>query len=449
MSEPRTPQFEILLQGYLEGALNASESDKLLTMLKENPALGKVILDELALSDVLKTVVGDQDLRAAATSASQRRSKISSITNAVKRRPTSKHRRGTSSWWTALGLAAAIVLVATFGISNGWFSKHDPESNPLGSNAPEIASISLSEGGARLISENSPGGVALASGAKLHSGDRIQTNDGGITLEYPDGTHIEIEADSEVLLLEEAGAKRVRLDQGELSASIAKQPAGKPMLFSTSQASAVVLGTKLVLAFADNSSRLDVTEGAVHFETDAAHGVEVKQGFSALTRSGGSIALTPLTEPLPWKRAPFANRVAIERLEERTPKGRPVLKLSYEHHDIADNKKEYCMMSQPLAPAATSHSIRVAYFVLSATPNARINAVLTTKDHGSWFINEQNLSRVAPNTWHEFVVPLDKSQKKQNTVGAAMFDKASISHISISIWGGKAVLLLGDSNVSD
>src|SRR5581483_5775110 len=104
-----------------------------------------------------------------------------------------------------------------------------------------------------LISDNNSGGIALTPGAKIHSGDRIQTNDGGVSLDYSDGTHVEVEADSIVFLSDVSGAKRVRLEQGELSASIAKQPAGKPMLFSTSQATAVVLGTKLSLAFAENS----------------------------------------------------------------------------------------------------------------------------------------------------------------------------------------------------
>ena len=450
MSELRTPRFDALLQGYLEGALSAEESLEMNALLTTDPALGDAILEELALSDTLKTLVGEQDRRAADTSASQRRSKISQTTLPAVRRPISKRRRvQRPSWWPAIGLAASLALIAALGVTNGWFSKTEFAPAP---SAPAIAMVTAVEGGARVSADtpNTSASTPLAVGVKLHSGERIQTAaDGGLSLEYADGTHVDIDADSIAILRDEGGAKRIRLEQGELNASIAKQPTGKPMLFATTQATAVVLGTKLSLAVTPDSARLDVTEGAVRFQKDAANGIEVKQGFSAMAQGSQSIVLTPQHEPLPWTRARFANAVAIERLDERTPKGRPVLKLSYDHHDAPANKKEYCMMSQPLAVSAAARTIRVAYYVVSAAPNARINAILTMKDHGSWYILEQNLTRVTPNAWHEFVVPLDKAQKKQNTLGDATFDKAGIERISVSIWGGKAVLLLGDANISE
>ena len=447
MSDVRSPRFENLMQGYLEGVLTPDESREMLNMLETNPALGHALLEELAFSDVLKSLVGEQDRSAAATSASQRRSKISPMTAPVVHRKISKRRRAQKpGGWIVIGLAASMALIVVLGISNGWFSSSTPTPEI---SAPEIAVVTAGAVGARVSRAN--GQIrSIEIGMKLHDGERIQAaSDEGVTIEYPDGTRVEFEADSIVHLREEGGAKRVSLEQGELIASIAKQPAGKPMLFITPSATAVVLGTRLSIALAGNSARLDVTEGTVRFETDPAHGVEVKQGFSALARAGENIALTTLGEPLPWRHATFSNKVVIEKTEERTPKGHPVLKLTYNHRDIPENKKEYCMLSQPITVSASTRFIRVAYNTLSAGTNARINAVLTTKDHGSWYISEQILTHVAANAWHEFLVPLDKPQKKQNNVGSMTFDKTNVVYVSVSIWGGKAVMLLGDANVSE
>jgi hypothetical protein len=132
-------------------------------------------------------------------------------------------------------------------------------------------------------------------------GDAVVVPPGAsVAFRYDDGTRLEADAGSRLVL--EAGpltpdgaAKRVALWMGLLSAFVARQPAGRPMVFATPHAEAQVLGTRLALAAGAADTRLEVTEGRVRLTRAADRAsVEVAEGRFAVASPGVPLASQPM-----------------------------------------------------------------------------------------------------------------------------------------------------------
>ncbi len=109
---------------------------------------------------------------------------------------------------------------------------------------------------------------ALRLGQAISTGDSIVAAPGStIVWKYKDGTTVRLLGDSKTQLDADSStlAKQVRLDSGELVASVAKQTRG-PMIFTTPHATATVRGTELRIVVAEMNTQLDVTEGNVDFQ---------------------------------------------------------------------------------------------------------------------------------------------------------------------------------------
>lgn len=109
--------------------------------------------------------------------------------------------------------------------------------------------------------------VPLRLGQAVSTGETIVAAPGSTVLwKYKDGTTVRILGDSETELRADANlAKQVRLERGELVASVAKQTHGA-MVFTTPHATATVVGTELRLVVVETNTQLDVTEGKVDFQ---------------------------------------------------------------------------------------------------------------------------------------------------------------------------------------
>ncbi|MBC7853939.1 MAG: FecR domain-containing protein [Pirellulaceae bacterium] len=107
----------------------------------------------------------------------------------------------------------------------------------------------------------------LRMGQAISTGDRLMAAPGSTAVwKYKDGTTIRILGDTETELNTDANlAKQVKLERGELVASVAKQTRG-PMIFTTPHATATVRGTELRLVVAQSDTQLDVTTGQVDFQ---------------------------------------------------------------------------------------------------------------------------------------------------------------------------------------
>jgi ferric-dicitrate binding protein FerR (iron transport regulator) len=139
------------------------------------------------------------------------------------------------------------------------------------------------------------------AGAKILSGETIATVGAGslALVRLPDGTRIDLEADTQVVFTD-----KIDLVRGSLTADVAKQPAGKALLFSTPHAEARILGTRLRLSIEGESTRLDVREGRVRF-------TRTRDGASADVAGGAfSSTAAPRLTPRPIREVSFQDGVS-------------------------------------------------------------------------------------------------------------------------------------------
>jgi hypothetical protein len=136
---------------------------------------------------------------------------------------------------------------------------------------------------------------AVRLGDPIASGSHLSVAPGAhVQLDFADGTVIELDENTSVTMSETSGAKRVQIDGGILSASIAKQPPDRPMTFATPHAQAIVRGTRLKLALSGLQTRLEVTEGLVDLVRQDER-VPIHAGEFAVAQPGIRIAAAPLS----------------------------------------------------------------------------------------------------------------------------------------------------------
>ncbi|MFH1378062.1 MAG: FecR family protein [Planctomycetota bacterium] len=210
--------------------------------------------------------------------------------------------RNSSSWINiGFGAAAAILLIVFASYSLHQTSKGEIAlGKPSGEethvipvddvkNKPEALS-----GIATVRSADVAGGVLfrngkellLAAGMVVESGDRVLTAyssaETAAIIEYPDGSTVELEP---LTLAEFSGLdqKAVRIEKGVLTASVARQPDGKPMRIMSPNATATVLGTRLIQTVYLNATRLDVLDGTVEYSNlPTQEAISVQAGCFAI-----------------------------------------------------------------------------------------------------------------------------------------------------------------------
>jgi hypothetical protein len=107
-------------------------------------------------------------------------------------------------------------------------------------------------------------------GAPLRLGGGIMTvgRDSRATIVFPDRTSFELGGNAALVQIADGDAggargKEAFLARGHLTADVITQPAGRPMLITTPQAEAMVVGTRFALNVDVRSTRLDVQKGVV------------------------------------------------------------------------------------------------------------------------------------------------------------------------------------------
>jgi ferric-dicitrate binding protein FerR (iron transport regulator) len=164
-----------------------------------------------------------------------------------------------------------------------------------------VATIEQVSGDARLAEKAGEVGKGVAAGQSIATG-----HDGYMAVRYPDGSRVELGPDTQVSKVSDGPAGKAGfLDSGMIFVDAAKQPAGRPMVLTTAQADATVIGTQFVLAANAGVTRLDVREGRVKL-TRLPQGVSsviVTAGHYAV--AGGTAELTSRTGVSLWK-APMA-----------------------------------------------------------------------------------------------------------------------------------------------
>jgi hypothetical protein len=213
----------------------------------------------------------------------------------------------------------------------------------LAQGAPETAALIRTENEriARLpLKENLP----ILLGDRLETGGAAQVN-----VRYAaEETTLEVGPETAAAFGEENGAKRIALDRGNLKADVAPQPQGKPLVFTTPQATAEVLGTRLVLSSHDDASTLAVTHGKVMLGgRQTQKKVLVSTGEYAV--AGGHEPLEAhLLAPVPgrfrliednenglrWTGVPWSDPVNVSASTVHAAAGKTSVRVEYRHRPL-------------------------------------------------------------------------------------------------------------------
>lgn len=142
------------------------------------------------------------------------------------------------------------------------------------------------------------GRIAVKAGQSLRPGDGLECAGAGTVarLTFPDKTRIEATGDTILREISDAKGKRIRVEKGTVTADVAKQPEGLPLVFSTPHGEAKVLGTTLRLHVDPDpkrGTRLEVAEGRVEFRNAAGGKALLEGGHQAVAATGVSMASKP------------------------------------------------------------------------------------------------------------------------------------------------------------
>ena len=241
----------------------------------------------------------------------------------------------------AMGFAGAACVLLAF-----WFTLR------LGKHWPPVVAEMPSAVSAPTGSEWRRGKALLPQTGSFvpQPGDTLRVAlDASGTVKFADGTVLHLEPGTEVMFTavspaKRRGGKQLQLLGGTISAEVAKQPEGLPLLIETPHALVTVVGTEFDLTVATNQTALEVTRGLVKLSgADVAQPINVAAGEfavaspDALPRFGSlprNPYLWPFSSASPWntpigsgaKYAPVPGRSFVaEGPLTRAVRGRPPL----------------------------------------------------------------------------------------------------------------------------
>jgi ferric-dicitrate binding protein FerR (iron transport regulator) len=374
---------DLLIQRYLDGALNACELAALNQRLREDAALRDQVREiaeqAVAMGDFARSAKSPEVARPAAMPAR-------------------------FSW---LALAASIALLAT----SAWLW--------LGNRVAPVLTL-VDASGTIAWSSDGEWRVDVSLGQKLAAGT-IETVGESATalLQFSDGTLLTLSGDSELSFSEE-GQKMLVLRNGSLSAQVKPQPKDKPMLVRTASAEAQVVGTVFNLAARTDDTLLKVEEGLVKLKRLAdGSSIDVPAKSTAVASLDSALKLDsaatsePLTDwsfdftttmpPRDWRGiSDGSHMVASPYIAARQSSGHVVT-----HFGISVRTAQ---LNPPLALIATDTSV-IRYRLKQDQPAPLLIMLLTSKPRGEFGGNfevklgEHDL-RPDRHGWCEIAIPL-------------------------------------------
>jgi len=235
-----------------------------------------------------------------------------------------KRRRRLLAVAGVLVAAAAVVLVASL-----------LKSSRLPASAPARIAINASARGKGAAVGQGTSEHPLGAHASLESGQRIETPaEGGASLQLSTGSSLDLSGRTSFRIDSQGAVQRFSLQQGEVSAHVAKLTSSQRFIVDTPDAEVEVRGTRFRLRVVDHAeacgagsrTRLEVSEGLVEVRTSSTGVVAVKAGQSWPDDCNNlpaqtTPAQTPARTPVVAAQAPAHSGVpsaSNERVAERT-----------------------------------------------------------------------------------------------------------------------------------
>lgn len=152
---------------------------------------------------------------------------------------------------------------------------------------PQPAKIETHDGVALIKRRQETRYVSISKQSQLYVGDELLTREGQITVEFADGTNLQMDSFSHLIFnklssYKEAGMvdTRMRLGRGGIRTQVKPLTKGSRYEISTPSAVAAVRGTDFRLRTNVQGTALEVLEGAVEFLHNHGHEL-IKAGFGA------------------------------------------------------------------------------------------------------------------------------------------------------------------------
>jgi len=277
-----------LIDGYLDEELTPDEERRLGEWLAADREHIRQFVRDAQLHRQIRDAVLARQAQTDALAAVER----------AERKPSPPLARSLAEWlaqlfafpWTAarrgacLALAACLALLAGLGV---WYF------------GPTVGKPVLAEiQGAGLSLKRAGQTLPAVAGTRLQSGDVLRAPENvTATISFaPEDTRIMIEPGTELKVTELSHGKRFAIGVGKLEASVARQRPFRPLVVTTAQAEARVLGTRFTLAVITNATRLEVAEGKVRLKRlNDGEEVRVGAGNYAVAARGYDLAPLPLT----------------------------------------------------------------------------------------------------------------------------------------------------------
>ncbi len=279
-----------LMSAYLDGELDAQGIAELDAWLAADRAhqerFVRLVIDHRALRELL---VGERYAAALpdAPNAEARN---------LRTRQTGRHARGRArhrATAPAIGwmLVAASLMAAVAAAWTWW--------RPQTSAGPRIATATIETANAAVLIHDGVSAPAAAA-SPLVDGDHLAASaDGGAVVRYADGTLVRLDGGCEAWFGHDAGALRVHLVHGRLSADVAHQPVGHPAVIATPDAEVTVLGTELAVTALGGETLTEVGRGRVSLQRLVDHAqVAIGAGEYALAAPGLTLATRAHGAPL-------------------------------------------------------------------------------------------------------------------------------------------------------
>ena len=265
------PERVELLEQYLDDSISAPGLQRLLDLLQADPAFRRELVEALRLRGLLAAGIGpdascDRMAEVVQIAIPSGRALDAAVLEKIRERGLKPVRRAVK--WARVAAVVAAGWAVAIGV---WIVLHEPPPVRITAAGPDVRVERRGES------------FAARPGVALHAGDLVRVPERGwASIRYEDSTTLDLGSEAALLLeSREIEPKRVRLTRGVLSADVAPQPAGRPMILASPHAETKVLGTRFRLAVALESTRIVLHHGTVAFA-----GVEVTTGQAATVAEG-------------------------------------------------------------------------------------------------------------------------------------------------------------------
>jgi hypothetical protein len=186
-----------------------------------------------------------------------------------------------TSWSTVIAWGSALLILLAIGVTL-WSWRQSQQ-------AALLAIVAEVSGDVIIQRYPNASDVRAAVGQALQAGDALSlSDDASMALTWADGTRVQLSGGAQIGLPKMNAGKRLSVNLGDVVASVAPQPVGRPMTFATPHADAIVRGTELYLHVQASDTRLEVAEGKVELIERQTQDMQLVESSQSATASLGA-----------------------------------------------------------------------------------------------------------------------------------------------------------------